>query len=113
NMPQVDNIDFAIIIGNLLDNAIEATAKIKEPKSKTIEVFIEATNHHVLISITNPVDKDINVHQIDTTKKDQKNHGFGLLSVRKIVDRYKGSFILKCQDGIFEASVMLPQKNSI
>lgn len=110
---QIDSIDFAIIIGNLLDNAIEATTKIKELKSKTIEAFIEVNNTHVLISITNSVDKDINVDQLATTKSDTTNHGFGLLSVHKIVDKYKGSFILKCHDGIFEASIMLPQSSSL
>lgn len=107
--PQVDSIDFAIIIGNLLDNAIEATLKTKSSKSKTIEIFTEISIDHILISITNPVDEEIDVNQLNTTKPDQKNHGFGLLSVNKIVEKHSGSLILKCQDGIFEASIMLPQ----
>ena len=111
--PQVDNIDFAIIIGNLLDNAIEATAIIENLECKTIDFFAEISIEHILISITNPVDKEIDVNQLNTSKPDPKNHGLGLLSVNKIVDKYSGSLILKCQDGIFEASIMLPQSSNI
>lgn len=111
-MFQFDSIDFAIILGNLLDNAIEATSKIEDSKPRNIDVFIESKSKHILLSITNPVEKDINAHELKTTKLDKKNHGFGLLSVQKIVDKYTGSFLLKCKDRIFEASIILPQPES-
>ncbi len=106
---EFDSVDFAIIFGNLIDNAIEATSKIEDIKSRDIDVFIELRNNYILLSVTNPVKKDINIHELKTTKPDQKNHGFGLLSVQKIVDKYNGSLLLKCQDNKFEASIILSQ----
>ena len=61
------------------------------------------------IAQMNTLDKLVQAGYID----DNQNHGLGLLSVNKIVDKYSGSLILKCQDGIFEASIMLPQSSNI
>ena len=105
----ISDIDLAILLGNLLDNSIEAAAVLPEGFDKTIQVFVEVTKPQIIVSVTNPVAKDIDVEHLKTTKKDQKNHGFGLLAVRKIVEKHNGTLLLNCENNIFEASAVLNQ----
>jgi sensor histidine kinase YesM len=63
----------------------------------------------LIISVTNPIDKNKiydNPH-FKTTKKDKRKHGFGLLSVKNIVDKCSGTFEIKITDGFFVANVVI------
>lgn len=105
--PAINDIDLAILMGNLLDNAIEAVVNLPENQSKVINVFVESDKTKIIVSITNPVLKNIDVDHLKTTKKDVNHHGYGLLAVRKIIDKYHGTLLLSCQDNVFEASVII------
>ena len=98
-----------ILLGNLLDNAIEATAVLPDHSKKEIRVFVEVTEPQMIVSVTNPVIKDINVNHLKTTKNDSQNHGYGLLAVRRIADKYNGTLLLDCQNNTFGASAVLNQ----
>ena len=106
----INDIDFAILLGNLLDNSLEAVSSLPEGADKTVKVFVEVTKPQIIVSVTNAVIKDIDVERLQTTKKDKKNHGYGLLAVRRIVDKYNGTLLLHCQNNTFEASAVLNQK---
>lgn len=108
--PNVDDIDIAILIGNLLDNAIEAVSALSDDQSKNIEIFAESDERKTIISITNPVEKSIDTNHLKTTKNDANRHGYGLIAVKRIVDKYNGTLLLTCQDNVFEASAMLNQQ---
>lgn len=105
----INDIDLAILLGNLLDNAIEATAVLPDHSKKEIRVFVEVTEPQMIVSVTNPVIKDINVNHLKTTKNDSQNHGYGLLAVRRIADKYNGPLLLDCQNNTFGASAVLNQ----
>ena len=105
----INDIDLAIQLGNLLDNAIEATAVLPDHSKKEIRVFVEVTEPQMIVSVTNPVIKDINVNHLKTTKNDSQNHGYGLLAVRRIADKYNGTLLLDCQNNTFGASAVLNQ----
>lgn len=86
--------DICTILGNLLDNAIEAAGKLEEPGE--ISLTIRRIHHFVMIQIINScaeVKKDF-VHYPETTKQDRKLHGWGLPSVMETVEKYNGT--LKC-----------------
>ena len=87
----VDTADLCIILGNLLDNAIEAAEKCE--KEKRIRLKILYGNRNIRIEIANTFDGEI--HRMEngmymTSKKDAKRHGIGLQSVQKCIDKYKG-----------------------
>lgn len=87
----VDTADLCIILGNLLDNAIEAAEKCE--KEKRIRLKILYGNRNIRIEIANTFDGEI--HRMEngmymTSKKDAKRHGIGLQSVQKSIDKYKG-----------------------
>lgn len=106
---QVSDIDLCVIIGNLMDNAMEATLKIKDPKHRFIRVYIREMKGQLYISITNSVGgevKKINLEYITT--KLGINHGFGLKRIDKIVNKYNGFVNRQNEEGVFATEITLP-----
>lgn len=106
---QVLDIDLCVIIGNLMDNAMEATIKIKDPKHRFIRVYIREMKGQLYISITNSVGgevKKINLEYITT--KLGLNHGFGLKRIDKIVNKYNGFVNRQNEEGVFATEITLP-----
>lgn len=99
--------DMCTIISNLLDNAIEATDKLKG--SGGISLVIRRINHFLLIKISNyaSTEKKDFVLFPDTSKENKELHGWGLPSVRDAVDKYNGSFKCTNKDGKFVVTIML------
>lgn len=86
NKNEIDNIDLCIIFGNAIDNAIEACQKFSFDIKKEINIVIKHLNHFMIIIITNPVTSQIQIknNDINSTKDDSKNHGFGIKSIKKL-----------------------------
>jgi signal transduction histidine kinase len=85
----ISDLDLHILIENLLDNAIEATQKLKE-KNISIEIYANADSIGIMITNTSEhsiLQKNPNFH---TTKKEAKGHGFGLQNVKDVVNKYHG-----------------------
>lgn len=106
---KIEPIDLCIIFGNTLDNAIEACEKISAIDNKTINVNCECCGGFMFLDITNPVYKDIPIHNnsISTYKHDKSSHGFGLFSLKQAIKKYEGSLNLKCKNKIFTVSIEL------
>lgn len=105
----IDPTDLCVIFGNALDNAIEACEKIKSSKNKAIQINCECNGGFMFLTITNPVCKDISIHNnsILTSKKDKNSHGFGLLSINQVIKKYEGSLSLSCVNKEFTISIDL------
>lgn len=100
--------DAAIILGNLLDNSIEAVIK-SDVTDKKVNCNIRFNKGVMLINIKNNFDGNI-VHKGDefiTTKKDKEMHGLGLKNVRSSVDKYNGSMDINHNNDIYEVDIML------
>lgn len=85
--------DICVILGNALDNAIEATMKVEEIERK-IKIAMTYNNNNLSIIIINSFDGNIrkkNQNELLTTKEDTINHGLGLQSIQKVVDKYNGT----------------------
>lgn len=93
--------DVGILLGNTLDNAIEASMQC-ERKNRKIWLDMSYFGNCLTISIKNTTEKMEN-------HKDNKNHehGWGLISVEEIVKRYQGELTVLKKDGIFTVSMML------
>lgn len=98
NLTGLEYHDTVTILGNLLDNAIEA-AQFSEKKKITFET--DYRNNYSIIIISNSCDKqplfDDNKTPI-TTKPNKALHGFGLRSVKKVIKKYNGDFALEYDD---------------
>lgn len=101
----VSNIDFAAIIGNLLDNAIEASEKEEKP---CVIVNIKMNKNFLVIDIANRYSGVL--ISDSTTKINKIEHGIGLKSVKNAVKKYDGIFDLKQEGEYVHATVLLVAK---
>jgi len=101
------DIDLAVLIGNAIDNAIEATVQVENEQEKIIEFSAKVNNSQLIISIINPTDKDVDVLNLSTNKKDAYNHGFGVLTMMQIVQKYQGDVVFNYENKKFETIIYI------
>ena len=101
--------DIYSLFGNALDNAIEATLKCNDVEKRIIDVELYSSGNLITISISNPnVEKIILKDGLPlTTKNDHNSHGYGMKSIRYIVEKYNGNLIIDCNNNIFALSILL------
>lgn len=102
----VDTIDFAILLGNALDNAIEATSTVISSQ-KIINVTVLTKNSNMVIVIKNPVDKRIDTSNLVTKKENKKLHGYGILQMESLAHKYGGQIFLDCSDNEFKTTIII------
>lgn len=103
---QIESIDFAAILGNLLDNAMEAAV---ESDKKYVELTIRKVRGYDVIKVCNSINNSVlekNPNLI-TTKQETASHGIGVKHVREIVEKYQGMLDIYEEDKRFIVSVML------
>ncbi len=103
----IDPSDLCVIIGNALDNAIEANEKIKEKDKRWIKLDIFNDNVNIIISISNAVDKDVDLN-FKTSKKDKTLHGIGINSIKKAVEKNEGLIFFSQKKHIFNLKIEIP-----
>lgn len=110
-MPQnaLDPIDLCVILGNTVDNAIEACEKLPSGKDRTIFVTCRCSSGFLFLTVQNPTAEKVIIrdNHISTTKQDKTLHGFGLLSLQSVVQRYNGNVKLSATDTDFMVSINL------
>lgn len=105
----ISDIDLSVIIGNLMDNAMEATNKIEDLEDRFIRVYIRKMKGQLYISITNSTGGDVKKSGLEyISTKLGENHGFGLKRVDNIVAKYKGFINRQNEEGVFATEIMLP-----
>jgi signal transduction histidine kinase len=108
---KISLIDLAIILGNALDNAIEATEKTNTAK-KEIDVTINMKNDLVIITIRNPVENDVNTDHLVSSKRNDGSLGYGISSMRSIATKYHGEVLLLCKDKVFQTTIYMRNTNN-
>ncbi len=103
-----DAMETGVMIGSALDNAIEACDAL-ENAEKEIILEINAINSILSIAVTNPVNEDVDVRDLRTTKSDKRNHGFGLSTIRSLAEKYSGEVSVSCENNRFELMILLKQ----
>ena len=102
-------IDLCCILGNLFDNAIEASLQLPEER-RLIRVYMDMKNTQLYISFTNfTAGKKLSkVGKLFRTTKGE-GHGFGLVRIDAIVERQDGYISRNSEDGAFTTEILLPQ----
>lgn len=102
-------IDLCCILGNLFDNAIEASLQLPEER-RLIRVYMDMKNTQLYISFTNfTAGKKLSkVGKLFRTTKGE-GHGFGLVRIDAIVERLGGYISRNSEDGAFTTEILLPQ----
>lgn len=105
--------DLCRIFVNLLDNAIEASEKTVGEGKRIVDLNVHVQNDYLYISVTNPIADSVDraaALNLNTTKSDYKNHGYGHRIVKKIVDKYNGYINYSIEGDEFIAEAMLDIK---
>ncbi len=102
-------IDLCCILGNLFDNAIEASEKLPE-EQRLIRVYMDMKNTQLYISFTNfTAGKKLQKEGRLFRSSKGEGHGFGLARIDAIVERLEGYISCNSEDGAFTTEILLPQ----
>lgn len=102
--------DIYSLFGNAVDNAIEAVEKLTDEERRFISVRVRGEKGMLVIHVENYYEGMITFQKgmPQTTKEDKRYHGFGMKSIRMIVEKYHGHLAVKAQEGIFTLNILLP-----
>lgn len=106
---KMSELDLCVILGNLFDNAIEASLPLPE-ENRLIRVYMVMKNTQLYISFTNFTATKKQVKTLNlfkTTKGD--GHGFGLIRIDSIIEKLDGYLSRNSEDGAFTTEVLIPQ----
>ena len=106
---KMSELDLCVIIGNLFDNAIDASMALPE-EERLIRVYMDMKNTQLYISFTNftATKKLAKVGtRFNTTKGE--GHGFGLVRIDNIIERLDGYLSRNSEDGAFTTEILIPQ----
>lgn len=101
--------DLAVLLGNLLDNAQEA-AESCEKKNAYISVCLYLDSGNLIVYVENSYDGKVwknRENKYITRKDDIQNHGIGMGSIERIVEKYKGTMELSDENYIFKVKIIL------
>ncbi len=105
----LSEIDLCCIIGNLFDNAIEASMKLPEDQ-RVIRLYMDLRNTQLYICITNfTAGKKMKKEGKRFRSTKGEGHGFGLIRIDAIVERLGGYINRNSEDGAFTTEILLPQ----
>lgn len=105
-----NDADICVILGNCIDNSIEAAKNIQNGSKRCISLELIYRKNILIFKISNPfcgnLMKDRHGNFI-TTKNEPENHGIGLSSVEKAVKRYNGVVNITTNDNIFCVQILM------
>ena len=112
-MDFMEVMDIFSLFGNILDNAIEYQSTLV-PEKRFIHLSVRGANQLLLIHVENYFEGELVIRDgiPVTTKEDKNYHGYGMLSVRRIVEKYGGNFSISTEDQLFQIDIMLPISDS-
>lgn len=107
---KIAELDLCVIIGNLFDNAIEASLEVPK-EQRLIRVYMDMKGTQLYISFTNfcAGKKKVKVNGRFLTTKGE-NRGLGLIRIDEIIERQGGYLSRNSEDGAFTTEILLPQE---
>lgn len=107
NKLSVRDIDLCVLLGNLIDNAVEANRGVKEGE-KFIRLYIGELKKQLYISVSNATTERVRKFDDEYISQKRGDHGHGLKRINNIVKKYEGYINRKNEPGVFVTEVMLP-----
>lgn len=101
-------IDLSVLIGNLLDNAMEACAQVVNKDERFIRIYMDIVKKQLYISVTNSMEGTARRKGLQYLSTKAGLHGFGLIRIDRIATKYGGFVNRQNEEGVFATEVMLP-----
>ncbi len=102
----IDRYDLCVILGNMLDNAIEASKHVKIAEDRYVLIKIFSHESALFIHILNHMENE--VVPLRSQKLNPENHGIGLTNIASLCDKYGGHMTIETKRKTFHNMVMLP-----
>ena len=105
--------DLCVLLGNVIDNAIEGVSKLGNPAERAISLQIRRATGLVLITCDNPFAGTVRLREDGlprTSKAEAWKHGYGLKSVRLIAEKYDGTLTIGAEGGVFTVQIAVPER---
>ena len=102
--------DLFSLFGNALDNAMEAVCKLDDVEKRIIFVSVKEELGMAIIHVENNYTGELIMADgiPRTSKDDEFYHGYGVNSIRMVVEKYDGNMALLPQNGIFNLNITIP-----
>lgn len=106
----INTVELYAILGNAIDNAIEAVEKFDQKEKRQIDVLIYRKEQFLVINVINPLaEKLVYEDGLPVTTKENKGfHGFGLKSIKYMVRKSDGILNINEEDGCFSLMILIP-----
>ena len=105
---KINPVDWCVIFGNILDNALEACSNLQNGEKKII-VDLKTGGNLFIINIWNSFDGKIikGKSGYKTRKLNKEYHGFGLKNIIESIKKYEGTYNIDTTDNMFKISIIL------
>ena len=103
----VEDVDLCVILGNLMDNALEACRQIEESE-RFLRIYMTVNKSQLYLSIQNSAKAEPDFEERNYITKKRGNHGLGMKRVQTATEKYHGYLNLANEPGIFAAEVTMP-----
>lgn len=106
----MDKEDIYALFGNLIDNSIEAVSQIEDKEKRIIELNVKCIDNIIVLNINNYFVNQIKLNKDGlplTTKEKNGYHGYGLKSIKYIVEKYKGDLSISVKNNVFNVDIIL------
>lgn len=107
----VEDVDLCVILGNLLDNAVEACRQVEEA-DRFLRIYMAVNKTQFYLSIQNSAKQEPGFDERNYISRKRGNHGLGMKRVRTALDKYQGYLKLANEPGIFAAEATMPLTGS-
>lgn len=109
---KITDTELCVLLGNLLDNAIEACYQVTDDQNRFIKIYMDTLQDQFYISIINGMKGKAPKHGklFKSTKQEEGMHGFGLMRVDRIIEKYGGFLDCQSEEDVFATEVLLPGK---
>lgn len=105
----VSDIDLCALIGNLIDNAVEACEKVQTQQGEAfLRLYIGVLKQQLYISVTNATNEVVRKLDSEYITNKRGNHGHGLKRINLVVEKYGGYINRQNEPGVFVTEIMLP-----
>lgn len=104
----ISEIDLSMMIGNLMDNAMESCACIEDISKRFIRVYIDVLKGQLYLYVMNSVGNELKKQGSRYLSTKSNAHGFGLIRLDNVVKKYGGYLNRQDEEDVFVTEIMLP-----
>lgn len=106
--PSVGDMDLCVIIGNLIDNAVESCRKMPLDADRFLRIYLCTQKQQLYIAVTNSTREPVRKLDAEFISNKRGDHGHGMKRIDLVVEKYNGYIRRANEPGVFSTEIMLP-----